>query len=621
MPINVQHNVGKRISRHFGIIDFLAQVWKLNTDNLPDERVFNLPRPIRRLMIRFKQETLRKKDITYGPAPSKLAVAAAKSAWESVGEGTFGLLQEGSGRWDDVVKFEDVQVKWQKVLCVVQIRKAWPRVAEDEAESSVHVRRNISNDEADFATKLMYLLNSNLRSWATGILIQGTQVSFWYADRMGVIVSTRFDCIEQPNLLYLAGLGIGACTRHNLGICSIVSFMIHTENDGEWVETEMDFRRSFIGLPCPTTNSGEITDEDDMIFFGHSPWEDPDVAPWQLVGRGTVVAPVGAACSEAEKWFGAEKNSVLKCAWAAVTAPVEDATVRMIRMRLRQQRPDMLKHVTEIKASFTRNMVELELPRANMFINEDERVLRVQLLERYIPIECVKSVKDFKTCFRDVVEAHHWVYETSGILHRDISAGNVMIRFISGIQRGVLADWDLSKPLTLRDTRIPQRFGTVPFLSVDFAAEWWQGEHFYRHDLEAFMNLLAWFCACYDPSSRRINTDNLATWYNACEDDSWSRRWLAETFDNVMEHAHPDYRTLAEQWVRPLSNYFKDVTGWTYSKLGVLYRLNQGERWGIWAESYYSPQMIAKELKETLGMRDEAIDYEGFMACLKLQPQ
>lgn len=251
----------------------------------------------------------------------------------------------------------------------------------------------------------MFLFNSNLRSWVTGILVQGTQVSFWYADRMGVIVSSRFDCIEQPNLLYLAGLAIGSSSRHSLGISLLASFMIHTSGDRERiVETDMDFRYSYIGLPRPILDSGEVLDEDEVLFFGHSNWKMPDVAPSQLVGRGTVVVPCGAACTEAEKRFGARKTSVLKLAWAAVTAPIEDTTVRLIRRRLRESRPDMLAHVTELKASITLNMEQMELPRADMFILEEQRVLRVQLLERYASLEMVRSVEDFKTCFLDAVK-------------------------------------------------------------------------------------------------------------------------------------------------------------------------------------------------------------------------
>jgi hypothetical protein len=213
--------------------------------------------------------------------------------------------------------------------------------------------------------------------------------------------------------------------------------------------------------------------------------------------------------------------------------------------------------------------------------------------------------------------AHHWVYETSGILHGDISVDNVMMRTIDGKQRGVLVDWDLAKKPVPRSERPRIRLGTVPFLSADFSAKWWLGEHYYRHDLEAFMNMLAWFCACFVPSLQTFNTDHLSQWYEDWESRNGSnRRFLAENFDSVVAHADPAYRALAEEWVKPLSGYFADVTGNKYSQLNILHRLNRGERWGTWKKTDYTPQLFLDETEKIMRERDEAIDFRGFMACL-----
>ena len=63
----------------------------------------------------------------------------------------------------------------------------------------------------------------------------------------------------------------------------------------------------------------------------------------------------------------------------------------------------MLVHVTELRASLTKSMEEMGLPRANMLVFEEARVLRVQLLERYIPLVLVQSTEDLKACFLDAV--------------------------------------------------------------------------------------------------------------------------------------------------------------------------------------------------------------------------
>ncbi|KIJ59739.1 hypothetical protein HYDPIDRAFT_100234 [Hydnomerulius pinastri MD-312] len=55
----------------------------------------------------------------------------------------------------------------------------------------------------------------------------------------------------------------------------------------------------------------------------------------------------------------------------------------------------------------------------------------------------------------DAVEAHWQIYEQAKILHRDISAGNIML---ADEGRGVLVDWDLSNsrdhPTTRRERAV-----------------------------------------------------------------------------------------------------------------------------------------------------------------------
>lgn len=65
-------------------------------------------------------------------------MAAAQFALEGVDAGTFGLMQHGAGKWEDVTRFEDDQVKWQSVLCIIQIKKEGPREAdENDAVSGI----------------------------------------------------------------------------------------------------------------------------------------------------------------------------------------------------------------------------------------------------------------------------------------------------------------------------------------------------------------------------------------------------------------------------------------------------------------------------------------------------
>lgn len=259
--------------------------------------------------------------------------------------------------------------------------------------------QELSADEAAFSQQLMCLLCSNIRSWVTGIVIHDTWVTLWYADRMGVVVSSRFSCISQPNLLSLAGLAIGATDRKGLGISSFMSFQMPSTDRP--VETSMQFNFASFALPSPMDSEGRAIDG--VITFGESSWDVPDVATGQLVGRGTAVLPVRATNPAAAHLFGQTRTYVLKMAWALHSAPVEDATVRLIRRRLSEEQPSILAHVTNLKCSVTKTMMEMGLPRASLFVREEPRILRLQLLDRYGPLEAITSVDDFKTCYLDAL--------------------------------------------------------------------------------------------------------------------------------------------------------------------------------------------------------------------------
>lgn len=43
----IQRNIGRCIVRNFDIVEFLGQVWTIDTDGLPEDEVLSLPWPLR----------------------------------------------------------------------------------------------------------------------------------------------------------------------------------------------------------------------------------------------------------------------------------------------------------------------------------------------------------------------------------------------------------------------------------------------------------------------------------------------------------------------------------------------------------------------------------------------
>ncbi|KAI0273342.1 hypothetical protein BC834DRAFT_853395 [Gloeopeniophorella convolvens] len=106
------------------------------------------------------------------------------------------------------------------------------------------------------------------------------------------------------------------------------------------------------------------------------------------------------------------------------------------------------------------------------------------------PLNHFKSTWQLCRVIRDAIVAHSEAYQKTGILHRDISAGNILITR-SG--RGILIDWDLSKKVTTDDKGKPRRMsrtGTWQFISTGLLLDPLHKSHELSDDLESFFWVL-----------------------------------------------------------------------------------------------------------------------------------
>ncbi|KAG9317803.1 hypothetical protein JVU11DRAFT_2026 [Chiua virens] len=94
------------------------------------------------------------------------------------------------------------------------------------------------------------------------------------------------------------------------------------------------------------------------------------------------------------------------------------------------------------------------------------------------------------------LEAHSHAFQDAKILHRDISAGNVIL---TDEGRGLLIDWELAKEVSDIGSRRPDRTGTWQFMSAKLLED----PHKYHElsdDLESFLHVLAWITLRYVPA-------------------------------------------------------------------------------------------------------------------------
>ncbi|KAJ3935851.1 MAG: hypothetical protein NXY57DRAFT_932666 [Lentinula lateritia] len=130
----------------------------------------------------------------------------------------------------------------------------------------------------------------------------------------------------------------------------------------------------------------------------------------------------------------------------------------------------------------------------------EERVMRVTFLDKLQPLSDLEDPRESAQVFYDVLQIHQWFYEHVGILHRDLSSGNIMYRRKNGKVHGVLNDFDLSSRVRDLDKgpTSKQRTDTRPFMSIDLLNPVWQGGHLYCHDLESLFYIILCLACRYE---------------------------------------------------------------------------------------------------------------------------
>ncbi|KAK7441539.1 hypothetical protein VKT23_016532 [Stygiomarasmius scandens] len=99
------------------------------------------------------------------------------------------------------------------------------------------------------------------------------------------------------------------------------------------------------------------------------------------------------------------------------------------------------------------------------------------------------DTKELVSVLRDALIAHDDAYTKAKLLHRDVSAGNILI---TQDGRGLLGDWELSKPLSeLGQPRQAERTGTWQFISVALLDTKFPC-HKLEDDLESLFHVLSW---------------------------------------------------------------------------------------------------------------------------------
>ncbi|KAI0321323.1 hypothetical protein OF83DRAFT_345750 [Amylostereum chailletii] len=132
------------------------------------------------------------------------------------------------------------------------------------------------------------------------------------------------------------------------------------------------------------------------------------------------------------------------------------------------------------------------------------------------PLNTFTSTKELCQVLFDALLCHWKAFKLARILHRDISAGNILI---DEDGHGILIDWDLCRELEagIIDARRRWQTGTPQFMSVEIFMVPFGRDHLLRDDLESFVHLLFHHVLKYRPT--------------ACGQNLYFPRVFTEVFD------------------------------------------------------------------------------------------
>ncbi|KAJ7157625.1 hypothetical protein C8R43DRAFT_997178 [Mycena crocata] len=121
------------------------------------------------------------------------------------------------------------------------------------------------------------------------------------------------------------------------------------------------------------------------------------------------------------------------------------------------------------------------------------QVLRVLFQSETSSINKLRDAGELMEAMRGILEGYRRLYEVATTLHRDICPENLMFYKEAGNIFGVLMKFDSDTP----HPAVQQGPGKGPFMSRDLlVADTGRAiRHFYRHDLESLMYVIA-FLAC-----------------------------------------------------------------------------------------------------------------------------
>lgn len=200
---------------------------------------------------------------------------------------------------------------------------------------------------------------------------------------------------------------------------------------------------------------------------------------------------------------------------------------------------------------------------------------RIILSDCGIPIYEASSREALLAALADCIEGHESLRRKAGLLHRDISIGNLMV---GQDDRGFLIDLDLAiKEQRVGVSGAKGKTGTRAFMAIGALL----GEqHSFMHDLESFFWVLFWICIHCDGPGEGIAVAQFDKWNYADTEElaQLKKGQISDEGDFIKaaeKHFTPFYKSMVP-WVNKLRRVvFPNGRRWEREDSGLYTRMRE----------------------------------------------
>ncbi|KAG6269237.1 hypothetical protein E4U48_004343 [Claviceps purpurea] len=397
------------------------------------------------------------------------------------------------------------------------------------------------NEAAERAAELslaqyarILLTTQGTRRYALGFTLCGSSLRVWLFDRVGGMASRRVDVNKDPLQFIKVMLGFLWMSKEDLGFDPSIrgpdvrSDGADNSDDLKWcieitkqdgtkeqiVLDELIFKSSCVVGRATTCWKGHVKGHPEEIRIVKDLWANPtrpSEGDMLLLAASRGVVNVARHYHHETVQFDGRDDDILTCVRRGLRKePVWNTSIRPPSGLRRQETTDTSTKETD---SSLHPRKKLRSSKSKKTTTEPENRVhrRLIVLDFGEPIYKASSRKMLLACLEKCIEGH-WSLYKAGILHRDISINNLMVREESGME-GFIIDLDLAIEMNRANTVTDvaersqrTRTGTRAFMAIGIL----EGEtHTFLHDLESFFWVLFWICIHYGKSgegSRRLPT-------------------------------------------------------------------------------------------------------------------